>query len=57
MIRSMGWTPSRPSFNRHTLHSDGRGEFYRVPDPEYLSPEERESMIDLIKAWMQINTH
>jgi hypothetical protein len=57
MIRSLGLTPCRPSYNRHTLHSDGRGEIYRIPDPEYLSPEERESMVELIKGRMQIGTH
>jgi hypothetical protein len=57
MVKSLGLTPCRPSFNRHTLHTDRTGAIHRIPDPEYLSPEEREAMIELIKRELGINTH
>lgn len=57
MIRSLGLTPYRPSVNRHTIHSDGKGDFVRVPDPEYLSPEERAEFINLLKAQLKIDLY
>jgi len=57
MVRSLGLTPCRPSYSRHTLHTDGHGAFYRIPDPEHLSPQERADMIELLKARMSISTH
>ena len=57
MVRSLGLTPCRPSFNRHTLHMDGKGLFYRVPDPEHLSPQERADTIELLKMRMRITVH
>jgi hypothetical protein len=49
-VRLLGLTPCRPSFNRHTLHADGEGKIYRVPGPEYLSPQERADMIGILKT-------
>ena len=57
MVKSLGLTPCRPSVNRHTLHRDGDGHIYRVPDPEHLSPEERSKMIDLLRTRLRFNIH
>jgi hypothetical protein len=51
-VRSLGLTPCKPSFNRHTIHTDGSNNFYRVPDPEHLTPEERIKMIELLMTRM-----
>jgi hypothetical protein len=58
VIRSLGLTPCRPSFEGRTLHQTRTGDFQHVPDPELLSPEEREATIALIKFRLGIvDTH
>jgi hypothetical protein len=42
----LGLTPCRPSCNHTTLHQTRDGSFIQVPDPEFLSPEERVAMIE-----------
>jgi hypothetical protein len=55
VIRSLGLEPCRPTFEGRTLHRSVRtGEFQQVPDPETLSPEEREQTIALIRFLLGI---
>jgi len=56
-IRALGLTPCRPSFQGSTLHQNRDGLFQQIEDPENYSPEERASLIDLIKMRMGISDH
>jgi len=49
VIKSLGLTPCRPSFQGATLHQTRDGDFQQVPDAESLSAEERVSMISMLK--------
>lgn len=51
-LRAMGLTPCRPSYEGATIHQDRDGGFRSIPDPEGLSPEERQDVIDLIEDLM-----
>jgi hypothetical protein len=57
IIKSLGLTPCRPSFDGKTLHQDRDGHFQQVPDPEFLATEERRSVIEVIKWRMGITEH
>lgn len=57
VVRNLGLTPCRPSHDGKTLHQTRDGEFQQVPDPEPLTPEERQAAIDFLKSIMGINTH
>ncbi len=48
-VRSWGCTPARPSVNNHTLHQTRDGAFVRIPDPEFLTDEELEPVLDLLE--------
>jgi hypothetical protein len=48
-IRALGLTPCRASFNQSTLHQTREGELRQVPDPEPLSPGERDSVFALVR--------
>ncbi|MEK9751765.1 MAG: hypothetical protein VW338_00940 [Rhodospirillaceae bacterium] len=56
-LRAMGLTPAKPSYDGATLHQDAAGQFTSIPNPEQLSPEERLSMIDLIRTRLGITNH
>lgn len=51
IVRSMGLEPCRPPHDGKTLHKgrEGPNDFQQVPDPEGLTPQEREDVIKLIK--------
>jgi hypothetical protein len=51
-VTASGLTPRKPSLQGGTLHATRNGDFYQVPDPEQLKPEERVAMIAVIKAWL-----
>lgn len=53
-IKKLGLTPYRPSHDGKTLHQTREGDFRQIPDPELLSPEEREATIKLIKSWFSL---
>jgi len=53
----MGLVPVRPSRDGTTLHRTRDGLFQQVPDPEELSPEEREDMIKLLRWRLDISSH
>lgn len=57
VIHALGLTPCKASYNGTTLHQTRDGQFAQVPDPEGLSPEERRSMIELIKFRLGIENH
>lgn len=45
----MGLTPIKPSYDGATLHQDRDGEARHVPDPDPLTPEKREALINLLQ--------
>ena len=49
-IKAWGLTPCRPSAARHTIHQTRDRQFIRVPDPQYLTEEERVGVLDLLQA-------
>jgi hypothetical protein len=49
VIREMGLTPIGRSNGFSTLHQDRDGQIRQVPDPEPMTPEEREAFISVIK--------
>lgn len=57
IVRAMGLTPVKPSYDGATLHVDREGLHSSIPDPESLSIEERQGMIAIIKSRMQIEDH
>lgn len=54
IIASMRLTPYQESVDGKTLHQTSDGDFRQVPDAEFLTPEERESVIKLIKQTLMI---
>ena len=56
-VKALGLQPCRPSFDNKTLHVDRHDQFRQVPDPEYLTPEEREATIELLRAWYELGDH
>lgn len=57
VIRAMGLTPSKPSYDGATLHADKDGHFTSIPDPETLTADERPDVIEVIKARLGIDNH
>lgn len=53
-IRAFGLTPCGPSYQGSTLHQTREGHFQQVEDPDKYSPEDRASLIQLIKLRMGI---
>lgn len=49
LVKAMGLSPCRLSYDKKTLHQTRDGLFQQVPDPEYLTPEEREAAISLLR--------
>ena len=52
-----GMTPYRPSHDGKTLHVTREGDYRQIPDPEPLSPEEREAVIELLRRWFRLSQH
>lgn len=57
IIKSLGLTPCRASFDGKTLHQDREGHFQQVPDPDQVAAEERDGVIQFIKWRMGIADH
>lgn len=55
IVRAIGLTPAKPSYEGATLHVDREGQFTSIPDPETLKPDERAGMIAFIKARLGIS--
>lgn len=53
-IKSWGLTPCRPSRDGKTLHVTRTGDFRHVPDPEGLTPEESEAVLELMEKWFEL---
>lgn len=49
VVRSLGLTACRPSFQGNTVHQDRDGGFIQVEDPESLSEEERVAALGMLK--------
>lgn len=57
IVRSLGLTPCKPSFQGATLHQDRDGHFQQVTDPDTISDEERASIIALLKWRLGVADH
>jgi hypothetical protein len=53
-IRALGYTPVKPSYDGATLRD---GMHTVIPDPDGLSPEEREAFIALLKIRGAASSH
>jgi hypothetical protein len=47
----------KPSYEGSTLHQDGEGFVYSIPDAETMSMDEREAFLSLLKARMGVSDH
>jgi hypothetical protein len=56
-IRALGYTPVKPTYNGATLYVGRDGMHTTIPDPEGLSPEEREGMIAFLKMREGLSSH
>lgn len=58
MVKALGLTPCRQSADGKTLHQtrDNPPQFQGVPDAETLSPDERVSIIEILKWRLGIDS-
>lgn len=56
-LRALGLTPMKPSYEGSTLHQDGEGFVYSIPDAETMSMDERKAFLSLLKARMGVSDH
>ncbi|HWU60831.1 MAG TPA: hypothetical protein VN112_02280 [Ensifer sp.] len=52
-LKMLGLTPVKPSYDGAILHQGRDGCFYTIPNPETLSDEERDNMIDLYRSMVE----
>ena len=54
IITSLGLSPARSSFEGRTVNKTPGGGFLQVANPETLTDDEKEDMIELIKSRLAI---
>jgi hypothetical protein len=54
-VKKLGYTPIKPSYAGSTLHQGRDGMHTTIPDPETMSPVEREDLIKLLRARSELS--